>query len=221
MGGWTYARAVTELRQDLYIVHPGWTSAAEMLQALWQEREPEPAAPPPAGRYPGTEQEAAVVCTDSPNPRALSRYAQLEAFSAERAGDLGRRWVWDYEWCAQWPATAAKRYTGPFDRTTAHPILVVNPVYDTATSYRAAQSMTSQLADARLLTLQGYGHTALLNPSTCVNDYAVRYLTTGALPPAKATCRQDTPPFAPARPTAGVAAGGRGPANNPHADRHS
>ncbi|MFE5805135.1 alpha/beta hydrolase [Streptomyces sp. NPDC056491] len=221
VGGWTYARAVTELRQGLYIVHPGWTSAAEMLQALWQEREPEPAAPPPAGRYPGTEQEAAVVCTDSPNPRALSRYAQLEAFSAERAGDLGRRWVWDYEWCAQWPATAAKRYTGPFDRTTAHPILVVNPVYDTATSYRAAQSMTSQLADARLLTLQGYGHTALLNPSTCVNDYAVRYLTTGALPPAKATCRQDTPPFAAARPTAGVAAGGRGPANTPHADRHS
>ncbi|MFF0186565.1 hypothetical protein [Streptomyces sp. NPDC005244] len=71
-----------------------------------------------------------MVCSESPNPHVLSRYAELDAFSAERAGDLGRRWVWDYEWCAQWPATAAKRYTGPFDRPTAHPILVVNPVYD-------------------------------------------------------------------------------------------
>ncbi|WP_030760092.1 MULTISPECIES: alpha/beta hydrolase [unclassified Streptomyces] len=107
-------------------------------------------------------------------------------------------------------ATAAKRYTGPFDRPTAHPILVVNPVYDTATSYQAAQSMTSEPADARLLTLQGYGHTALLNPSTCVNDYAVRYLTTGTLPPAEATCRQDTPPFAQTGTARGAAAGGGG-----------
>lgn len=221
VGKWTYARTVTELRQDLYFVHPGWTTSAERLQTLWQKRTPEEAAPPPAGKYPGTEQEAAVVCSESPNPHVLSRYAELDAFSAERAGDLGRRWVWDYEWCAQWPATAAKRYTGPFDRPTAHPILVVNPVYDTATSYQAAEAMTKQLADARLLTLQGYGHTALLNPSTCVNDYVVRYLTTGVLPPAKATCEQDTPPFAATMPTGGVATGGGGLFHTQHTEHNS
>lgn len=216
VGAWTYARTVSDLRQQLYFVDPGWSEAAEMLQALWEGRTPPAAPAPPPGTYPGTEQEAAVVCSESPNPRVLSHYAELDAFSAARAGDLGRRWVWDYEWCAQWPATAADRYTGPFDRPTAHPILVVNPVYDTATSYQAAEAMTSQLADARLLTLQGYGHTALLNPSTCVNEHAVRYFTTGALPPVGATCRQDTPPFA-AEPTGGIAAGGGGLANAPDA----
>ncbi|MFE2813643.1 alpha/beta hydrolase [Streptomyces nigra] len=207
VGTWTYARAVSELRQHLYFVEPGWAAAADMLQALWQGRAPQESPPPPPGKYPGTEQEAAVVCSESPNPRELGRYPELETFAAARAGDLGRRWVWDYQWCARWPATAADRYTGPFDRRTAHPVLVVNPVYDPATSYQAAEAMTSQLGDARLLTLQGYGHTALLNPSTCVNDHAVRYFTTGALPPVGATCRQDEPPFG-VRPTGGIAAGG-------------
>ncbi|MEV7000751.1 alpha/beta hydrolase [Streptomyces sp. NPDC093982] len=95
-------------------------------------------------------------------------------------------------------------------------IVRTNPVYDTATSPQAAEAMTSQLADARLLTLQGYGHTALLNPSTCVNEHAVRYFTTGALPPVGATCRQDTPPFA-AELTGGIAAGGGGLADAPDA----
>ncbi|MEV6398202.1 alpha/beta hydrolase [Streptomyces sp. NPDC051907] len=210
VGEWTYARTVADLRQALYFTDPGWPHGAETLQRLWQGRAPEAAPPPPPGKYPGAEQEAAVVCSESPNPRVLSRYAELDAFAAARAGDLGRRWVWDYEWCAQWPATAAQRYTGPWNTPTAHPILVVNPVYDTATSYQAAEAMTRALAGARLLTLDGYGHTALLNPSTCVNDYAVRYLTTGALPPVGAVCRQDAPPFGPAKPTGGVATGGGG-----------
>ncbi|MEV6953468.1 alpha/beta hydrolase [Streptomyces sp. NPDC051183] len=207
VGEWTYAKTVSDLRQSLYIIDPGWPDAAEMLQRLWQGRAPQAAPPLPPGKYPGTEQEAAIVCSESPNPRVLSRYAELDAFAAARAGDLGRRWVWDYEWCAQWPATAAQRYTGPWNRRTAHPILVVNPRYDTATPYQSAEAMTRELADARLLTLEGYGHTALLNPSACVNRYAVRYLTTGALPPVGATCRQDAPPFGPAEPPAGSGPG--------------
>ncbi|MEJ8636624.1 alpha/beta hydrolase [Streptomyces sp. MS2.AVA.5] len=210
VGEWTYAKTVDALRSSLYFVTPGWTDAAETLQALWQGRAPSLPAAPESTAYPGFEQEAAVVCSESPNPRVLSRDAELDAFSAARAGDLGRRWVWDYEWCGQWPATAAHRYTGPWNRPTAHPILVVNPTYDPATSYQAAEVMARELADARLLTLQGYGHTALVNPSTCVNQYAVRYFTTGALPPAGATCRQDTAPFSPAKPTGGIAAGGGG-----------
>jgi hypothetical protein len=57
--------------------------------------------------------------------------------------------------------------------------------------------MTRQLADARLLTVEGYGHTALENPSSCVNEHESRYLIDGTLPPVGATCQQDTPPFSP------------------------
>src|SRR5262249_2268755 len=76
-------------------------------------------------------------------------------------------------------------YTGPWHRITAHPILVINNIYDPATPYQAAQAMTRQLADARPLTVEGYGHTALENPSSCVHEYESRYLIGGILPPER------------------------------------
>ncbi|MFJ5803295.1 alpha/beta fold hydrolase [Streptomyces decoyicus] len=63
-------------------------------------------------------------------------------------------------------------------------------------------------AHARLLTHHGYGHTELINPSSCVGGHESRYLIDGTLPPAGTTCQQDTPPFAATRPQGGVATGG-------------
>ena len=74
--------------------------------------------------------------------------------------------------------------------------MVVSTTYDPATPYQDAVDMTRQLADARLLMVTGYGHTALLNPSACANRYTTNYLISGALPPVGARCRQDAPPFA-------------------------
>ncbi|MEV6319494.1 alpha/beta hydrolase [Streptomyces sp. NPDC051776] len=75
-------------------------------------------------------------------------------------------------------------------------LLVVHfATYDPATPYQSAQAMVRQLHDARLLTLDGYGHTALENPSSCINAHAARYFLTGALPPVGARCTQDVPPF--------------------------
>jgi hypothetical protein len=54
---------------------------------------------------------------------------------------------------------------------------VVGTTYDPATPYQGAQAMTRELGDARLLTLEGYGHTTLTNPSRCVNEYESRYLS--------------------------------------------
>ncbi|MGW7100020.1 alpha/beta hydrolase [Streptomyces sp. NPDC054838] len=111
--------------------------------------------------------------------------------------------MWANEPCSAWPARAAAPYTGPWNRATGHPALVLNTVYDPSTPYRAGQAMAAELAGARLLTLDGYGHTALDNPSACVQRHVVRYVLTGALPPVGARCAQDTPPFgaAPARPS--------------------
>jgi len=117
-------------------------------------------------------------------------------------------WTWAAEPCATWPAEAANRYTGPWNNPTAHPVLVVNPTYDPATPHPGARAMAGELANARLLTLNGYGHTALLNPSSCVNEYESRYFIDGTLPPAGSTCRQDTPPFPAPKPHGGVATGG-------------
>ncbi len=71
--------------------------------------------------------------------------------------------------------------------------------------------MARELGDARLLNLTGVGHTALLNPSSCIRAHESRYLIDGILPPAGTTCRQqDTPPFTTPRPSGGIATGGGG-----------
>jgi len=57
--------------------------------------------------------------------------------------------------------------------------------------------MTAELANARLLTPHGYGHTAIFNPSTCVNNAEVAYFLHGTLPAKGTACQQNTAPFAP------------------------
>ncbi|MDT0381850.1 alpha/beta hydrolase [Streptomyces sp. DSM 42041] len=200
MDGWTYAATVSNAVTGLYVVHPGWTDLAARLQDLWEGRAPEPPQfppPPPVPNpnpYLGEEQASAVFCGDSPAPPFGDYHALAEA-SAVRAGDAGRHWTWASAGCPSWPAKAADPYRGPWNTPTANPILVVANTYDPSTSLWASHAMAEELGDARLLTLEGEGHTALFNPSSCVQEYESRYLIDGALPPVGATCRQDTPPF--------------------------
>jgi pimeloyl-ACP methyl ester carboxylesterase len=176
---------------------PGWTEFAQVLQALWQRANPKPPpAPPVQRRYAGPEQAAAVQCADSPSPRRPAAYPGFARLSVRRSGILGLTWVWGDFPCASWPARAADRYAGPWNRPTANPILVVGNTGDPATAYRGSVRMARLLARARLLTVRGFGHTELLNPSRCVARREVAYFLTGALPPRRTVCRQDTAPFA-------------------------
>ncbi|MGW6411298.1 alpha/beta hydrolase [Streptomyces vinaceus] len=202
VGPWTYARTVADTVSSLYIVDPGWQALAGRLQELSQGRPPQPAvAPPPPpvaepNPYLGDEQAAAVWCADSPNPRDPAAYHALEEESARRAGDAGRYWTWAAEPCATWPARAAATYDGPWDKPTARPVLVIGTRYDPSTPYAGAEAMARELADARLLTNDGYGHTALFNhASSCISAYESRYLVDGTLPPPGTVCRPDRIPF--------------------------
>ena len=55
--------------------------------------------------------------------------------------------------------------------------------------------LANELAQARLLTVDGYGHTDLLNPSHCVNGYESSYFVHGALTSTGTICHQDRRPF--------------------------
>ena len=72
---------------------------------------------------------------------------------------------------------------------------VIGNIFDPSTPYEGAVAMAHDLAYARLLTVDGYGHSALLNPSTCAYDYVSRYLVDGTLPPPGTVCPQDKAPF--------------------------
>jgi pimeloyl-ACP methyl ester carboxylesterase len=202
----------------------GWANLATLLQGLWtlsaNTAAPVPAispslpssigpalldsspldrpvasAAPTATAYSGAEQAVATFCDDSPNPRAPGSYPAQAAFGYARSGAFGQYAAWRAELCTQWAALDADRYTGRWNVPTAHPLLLVGNTTDPATPYTGSLTMERDLASARLLTVDGYGHTALLNPSSCAQAYESAYLIDGTLPPVGATCQQNQQPF--------------------------
>lgn len=196
----TYAVAVAAISDDLFVVQEfggfrGWQKASQLLQQIWT-------APPVTSLDPTTiplilpdQGQLAVACAEASNPRDPNRYRQLATLAFERAGDVGPYWLWSDQPCSTWPATAAERYSGPWDRPTANSILVIGNTYDPSTPYDNSVAMARALAHARLLTVDGYGHTALLNPSQCANNHMAAYFTNGTLPPDGTVCQQDQQPF--------------------------
>jgi hypothetical protein len=157
---------------------------------------PPAAAPATEPVYSGPEQRFAEICTDGPEPRDPGAYAADAKLAFARAGGFGLRWAWVDEACARWPGNGtADRYTGPWNRPPANPTLVVSNTGDADLPYRNSVALVHDLADARLLTVRGLGHTVADNPSTCATRYEVSYLETGALPPAGTVCQQDATPF--------------------------
>jgi pimeloyl-ACP methyl ester carboxylesterase len=192
-----------------------WHDGASLLQRLWAASA-RGRRSVPAGRgsraqairraglagspavYAGLEQQLAVICSDSPNPRDPRDYARAARLAYARSGAFGLFWTWLAEPCAAWPPAAGQdRYAGPWNRPTASPILLLGNTGDPALPYQDSVAMSHDLARARLLTVDGFGHTEAGNPSTCATGYEIRYLLTGTLPPAGAVCRPDAVPFPP------------------------
>ena len=193
-GTYTYADTISSV--DLGSVAQ-WRSDAALLQRLWiaaTSGKPSPApAPPPSGPgyYFGVEQQLAIMCADSPNPRDPAAYA-----AAAARGTFAPRYAWTTLGCAHWPAAAARdRYTGPWNRPTASTILLLANTGDPITAYQDSVAMSHDLARARLLTVDGYGHTTGANPSTCAINDAIAYTLTGALPAPGTVCQQNGTPF--------------------------
>ena len=103
--------------------------------------------------------------------------------------------LWGDEACSTWPVTQLDTYRGPWNAPTS-PILVIGTTTDPATPLRNSVVMAHDLANARLLVVNGYGHTEFLNPSSCAANYETAYFLTGALPPAGTVCQPNVAPFA-------------------------
>jgi pimeloyl-ACP methyl ester carboxylesterase len=200
---------------SLYIVHPiagfshfiGWNGLAALLQMLWTSKGP--ATPPAASgttpgaamaadaaatqTYSGAERQTSIICSESPNPVTARASINQADFSLARAGVTSQIWPW-IAYCAGWPVKAASAYLGPWNHRTK-PIVVVGTTGDPATPYDNAVQAANILPGARLITVKGYGHTELANPSTCAQNLIAAYLVNGVLPSRGATCAQNVPPL--------------------------
>lgn len=196
----TYAVLIDGLSGDLFVVQKvgrfkGWYGAADLLQKAWEappatssDLSAIPVIAPDIGFF-------SVGCADTLNPRNSEAYRQLAVVAFKRAGAFGPNASWSDQACATWPSRAADRYTGPWNRPTANPILVIGNTYDPSTPYEGAIAMSRALARARLLTVDGYGHTVFLNPSQCANEYITNYFIKGELPRLGTICKQNDQPF--------------------------
>jgi pimeloyl-ACP methyl ester carboxylesterase len=187
----------------------GWKHAGTVLQQSWVQANT-PAVTPVAAtaavqqdpgsgsatqRYTSDQQVSAVQCAESPNARPATAFRGLAKLALARSGLIGPVQTWADAVCGSWQATAAQTHSGPWNQPTAHPILVIGNTYDPSTPYEGAVAMTKELANARLLTVDGYGHTTLLNPSDCANQYEADYLINATLPAPGTVCRQNKSPF--------------------------
>jgi len=130
------------------------------------------------------------------DPRNLNAYAADARLAYARSGGFGTAQLWGSEPCAQWSGNGSRdQYAGPWNRHTASPILLVGITGDSQLPYQDDLAMAHDLARARLLTIRGYGHTEIANPSPCATNYELSYLQTAALPPVGTTCQQDATPF--------------------------
>ncbi|HUN34063.1 MAG TPA: alpha/beta hydrolase [Trebonia sp.] len=200
-GTYSYADVV-DLASGLGMVDQ-WQQNAITLQQLWtaatgarpgSSATPSPVSSPPSSApayYAGPEQQLAIQCADSPSPRDLAAYV-----AAASKGTFGPVAAWNIFGCADWPAAASQdRYVGPWNRPTATTILVVGNTGDPWTPYQDSVAMSRDLGRARLLTVDGYGHTTGGNPSACAFSYMLSYTLTGALPAPGTVCQQDLNPF--------------------------
>jgi hypothetical protein len=73
-------------------------------------------------------------------------------------------------------------------------VLVIGNRFDPATPYQGAVALSRELARARLLTMNGWGHTSF-GQSTCVEGFEVAYLEDLRLPAPGTVCSPDTAPF--------------------------
>ncbi len=192
----TYARTVGYVQGSLTFSH-AWPELAATLQGLFQRSDlPAPEALAPAPPYDNTrEAQIASICDDTANPASQLAYPAIARQADKQLPFFGPLVTYLSFPCAGWPVVDRARYVGPWNRDTASPILLIGTTGDPATPYHNAVSTSRELANARLLTLEGGGHTAFLQGSACIDQYETAYLIDGTLPAPGAICRPDSPPF--------------------------
>ena len=139
-------------------------------------------------------QQLGILCADSDNPPLAVMWRLAADYTERSSGYFGRFWTWMSSACVHWPESSNDRYTGPYSKPTANTILLIGTLFDPATGYHGAASAANILGNARLLTVDGWGHTAQ-GISSCADRAIADYLLHKRLPEEGAVCMQDLQPF--------------------------
>lgn len=206
-----YDEAVATIFQALYSPTQ-WSDLAASLAALIEPAEEDQAFSAQSGveeirdflreidffeEYVSIGGSLASVCMDAEHPAGLRDYPAQSALAEEEAEHFGAARAWLSIPCETMGGTDQDAYTGPWEQSTDAPVLVIGTQYDPGTPYEFTEPYADLWQDARMLTVEGYGHTTMMAPSACANaaieDYLIDLEATDG-----ATCTQDVAPFTPA-----------------------
>jgi pimeloyl-ACP methyl ester carboxylesterase len=141
-----------------------------------------------------------VACSETHNPSNVGAWAKAARAQDRQFPYFGRPWTWFTSICQPWPGWDDDHYEGPWNHSTANPVLVVGTRFDPATRYEGAVVVDRLLPRSRLLTLAGWGHTSLFS-SACIDAYVSTYFLTSRVPAQGTVCEPDVVPFAEAAAT--------------------
>ncbi|GAB3905403.1 alpha/beta hydrolase [Kibdelosporangium lantanae] len=130
---------------------------------------------------------AGTLCADTANPTDQAAWPKYAAEANQAAPGFGAHDTYISIPCATWPASDPDRYRGPWNRPTRPILLLANKQGDPETPYDGARRAERALGNARLLSLDTWGHGSL-GHSPCVDSAVDRYFFAGQLPPRDAVC---------------------------------
>ncbi|MFE3199244.1 alpha/beta hydrolase [Embleya sp. NPDC059237] len=169
----------------------GWPRFAAYLAAT--AAQDVPTTEPPTGPDDVTAQQLANSCLDRDVPTDLRVHDRHFTASATASAHFGRLYGYGELKCAQWPVRPAHRFEGPWRYTGHDRALVIGVDGDPLAPLAWARDVTETMNRARLLSVNGDGHTAYGRGSACVDDAVRTYLTSGRLPDRGATCTLPAP----------------------------
>lgn len=121
---------------------------------------------------------AAVNCLDRPDRATVAQTKSLAQAWSTKAPVFGAYLAWSNVSCSYWqtPATGKPETI----KATGSPnILVVGTTNDPATPYPWAKALAAQLSKGLLLTMNGDGHTAYMQGSSCIDRVVDAYFVSG------------------------------------------
>jgi hypothetical protein len=141
---------------------------------------------------------AAIQCADGPARKGRRAWPQVFKRQQRISTLQGAvHFAWEWAPCASWPVRGEDAYRGPWNASTANPILLINQRYDPHTGYANAVRAERLLGNAVLLTQEGYGHLTFQDPSACVDQAMLDYLTELITSPRGTVSQSDQQPFDP------------------------
>ncbi|MEB3367823.1 alpha/beta hydrolase [Saccharopolyspora sp. S2-29] len=137
----------------------------------------------------------AVNCTDKPIPKKPGLVPAVAAQWEAESPTFGRTQAFsDVAGCSEWPPTSPDVHRGPWAHQAANPVLLFGNFYDPATQYEFSQRMEKELGNARLVSVDSFGH-CILGDSSCADTRAADYLINLRVPQPGEVCQPDQQPF--------------------------